>query len=71
MKEAIKKGNVLEDKEHKQYSSYNKAKQEAKEIIDEEIKTSSVMDTVYHKRLKMLDNLINEPEKNAPYFKVD
>ena len=71
MKESIKKENVLEDKKHKQYSSYNKVKKEAKEKIDEEIKTSSVMETVYHKRLKMLGNLINEPEKNAPYFKVD
>ena len=62
---------ILEDKEHTQYSSYNKVKQETKEIIEKEIEETTVMDSVYHKWLKMIWLLVNEVEENAPYFKLD
>ena len=62
---------ILEDKKHTQYSSYNKVKQEAKEKIEKEIEESTVMDSVYHKRLKMIWLLIDEVEEDAPYFKLD
>ena len=65
------KQHILEDPKHTQYSSYNKVKQEAKERIDREISGSTVMDSVYHKWLKMLWLLINEVGENSPYFKLD
>jgi hypothetical protein len=40
-------------------------------MIEHKIETTTVMESVYHKRLKMLGNLINETEENAPYFKFD
>ena len=72
-KEKISKNGeyILEDKNHTQYSSYNKVKQEAKEKIEKEINESSVMDSVYHKWLNMIWLLVDEVEENAPYFKLD
>ena len=65
------KQHILEDKKHTQYSSYNKVKQEAKEKFEKEIEESTVMDSVYHKWLKMIWLLIDEVEEDAPYFKLD
>lgn len=67
----IAKWDVLEEKDFTQYSSYNKAKQEAIEMLKKEIWNSTTMETVYHKWIDMIGYLINEAEENAPYFKLD
>jgi hypothetical protein len=46
-------------------------KQDAVEKLRKELETTTIMDTVYHKWIDMIGYLINEPEENAPYFKLD
>ena len=65
------KWDVFENSELAQYSSYNEVKQDAIEKIKEEVTNPSIMNTVYHLWINMLGYLINEPEENAPYFKLD
>ena len=71
MNTRIVKDDVLEWWEFTQYSSYNKAKQEAIEKLKKEIWNSTTMETVYHKWIDMIGYLVNEAEENAPYFKLD
>ena len=67
----IAKWDVKEDAVYNQYSSYNRVKEDAIKKIREEVNNPGIMDTVYHFRLDMLGYLINKPEENAPYFKLD
>ena len=71
MNARIAKWDVTEDSELAQYSSYNKVKNEAIEKIKKELENSTIMNTAYHLWLNMLWYLINKPEENAPYFKLD
>ena len=65
------KWDLFENSELAQYSSYNGVKQDAIEKIRKEVTNPSIMNTVYHLWINMLGYLINEPEENAPYFKLD
>ena len=65
------KWEIFEEWELTQYSSYNRAKQEAIEKLKKEIWNSTTMETVYHKWIDMIGYLVNEAEENAPYFKLD
>ena len=65
------KWDLFENSELAQYSSYNGVKQDAIEKIRKEVTNPSIMNTVYHLWINMLGYLVNEPEENAPYFKLD
>ena len=65
------KWDILENSEFTQYSSYNKVKQAAQDKLRQELSETNILDTVYHKWIDMIGYLINEAEKNAPYFKLD
>lgn len=71
MTSRMAKKEILEDNEHTQYSSYNEVKSAAKEALNKEVRETSVLDSVYHKWLNMLWDIIFKEEDNAPYFKLD
>lgn len=71
MNARIAKWDIEENSEFTQYSSYKRVKNDAAEKIKEELLNTTVMNSVYHYWLSMLWWLINEPDNNAPYFKLD
>ena len=65
------KSEIQEGNWFTQFSSYNKVKTDAIEKLKSELSNTTVISSMYHKRLNMLWYLINEAEENAPYFKLD